>query len=240
MPRGQLPKAYLRLDPDIDAKHPELLAEFIRLLCAANRQPHRGYFRSRTAIEALLGKPATKRLVERGDVTEEDGEWCVGGWDHWQEGNLDVAERMRRIRSERENKPRTNRAHSEHKERTEGAPKVAPTPKATRQQGVFYEDTPETPNPYDADDIEVLADGLLRHPATPGQLQAVRTLGRKLTKGRAEEVMRYWLTEGNADDPFGAALDQMGSEASQSKKRSRSKFAYMDESNESNESKPAA
>lgn len=238
MPRGQLPKAYLRLDPDIDAKHPELLAEFVRLLCAANRQPHRGRFRSRLAIEALLGKPATRRLIERGDITERDGEWYVGGWDHWQEGNLDVAERMRRIRSERDNKPRTNGAHSEHIERTEGAPKVAPTPKTTRQQGVFYEDTPEPPNPQDADDIEVLADGLLRHPATPGQLRAIRTVGRKVPKGRAEEVMRYWLTEGNADDPFGAALDQLGAEATNATKRKKSKFAYMDDDSQS--SKPAA
>lgn len=229
MPRGQLPKAYLRIDPDIDAKHPELLAEFIRLLCAANRQPHRGWFRSRATIEALLGKPAAKRLIDRGDVAERDGEWYVGGWDHWQEGNLDVAERMRRIRADRDNKPRTNGAHSAHIPRTEGAPKVAPTPEASGNKASSNEDTPEPPNPHDADDIEVLADGLLRHPATPGQLRAIRGLSRQVPKGRAEEVMRYWLTEGNADDPFGAALDQLGAEATKAKNRKKSQFAYMDE-----------
>lgn len=41
MPRGQLPKAYLRMDPDLNAKHPDNLSEFVRLMCAANRRPWR-------------------------------------------------------------------------------------------------------------------------------------------------------------------------------------------------------
>ncbi len=43
--RGQLPKAYLRIDPNLDSTHPAP-GDMVALLCAANRQPTRGYFKS--------------------------------------------------------------------------------------------------------------------------------------------------------------------------------------------------
>jgi HNH endonuclease len=103
MTRGQLPKAYLRLDPNIDHTHPEHLEAFIRLLCAASRQPHRGWFRSRAMVEHLLGKRATATLFDRGDLVQRTGGFGiveVPGWDEWQEGDFTVGERMRLIRGD--------------------------------------------------------------------------------------------------------------------------------------------
>lgn len=100
--KGQLPKAYLRLDPNVDRSKVETLRDFIRLLCEANRQPRRGRFKSRRLLEALLGKTSTRRLLDAGDVVElASGECVVPGWDEWQEGDATVAERQRRIRARR-------------------------------------------------------------------------------------------------------------------------------------------
>jgi hypothetical protein len=100
--KGSLPKAYLRLDPNIDQTHPDNLEAFVRLLCAANRQPNRGLFKSRPVLETLMGKPAVKRFYARGDVVDEsDGHVRVPGWRHWQEGDLNVATRMRNLRARR-------------------------------------------------------------------------------------------------------------------------------------------
>lgn len=225
MVRGQLPKAYLRIDPDLDAKHPDLLAEFIRLLCAANRQPRRGWFKTRAIVEGLLGRATTKRLIERGDLLADGTEWAVDGWAKWQEGNLDVAERMRIIRAERDAKPRTNGAQKAHIPSTEGAQMVAPTSEASGNKASI----PQPPAPYDTDDLEVLADGLLGHPATPRQLGAVRDLSRKVGKAHAVDVLRHWLRQPEIDDPFGSALAQLQTEADVKGKRGRSQFAYMDE-----------
>lgn len=93
------PKAYLRLDPDIDHKHPEMLAELIRLMCAANRQRPRGRFGNRSQVEALFGRALVRRFYLRGDLTDcADGSVYVDQWDEWQEGDVDVRDRMRRLR----------------------------------------------------------------------------------------------------------------------------------------------
>lgn len=99
MTRGQLPKAFLRVDPDIDQKHPDNLDGFIRLLCAANRQVPRGRFSSRAVMDRLFGKAAVDKFAKRKDIrTEPDGSITVPGWHVWQEGDWTVAERMRRYR----------------------------------------------------------------------------------------------------------------------------------------------
>lgn len=107
MTKGQLPKAYLRVDPNIDQQHPDP-AEMVGLLCAANRQPHRGRFKSRALMEGILGKRAVARLIDRGDVLElPDGRWYVPGWDEWQEGDWTVSERQSRIRNRRNGRDMT-------------------------------------------------------------------------------------------------------------------------------------
>ncbi len=96
-----LPRAYLRIDPNLDQTHPDPGA-FVGLLCAAHRQPERGRFRDRVLLERAIGRAATRRLMERGDVvTLADGRLYVDGWDEWQEGDLTVSERMRRMRARR-------------------------------------------------------------------------------------------------------------------------------------------
>lgn len=233
--KGQFPKAYLRMDPDIDSKHPDNLAEFIRIMCAANRQPWRGRFRSRVVVEAIVGKGAAKRAIDRGDLTPAGQHECadcppgeakgdelyLAGWDTWQEGDHTVADRMRAYRNRNGDR---NGAVTSTVTPSVTAPSPASETVDSRQQTVLTEPTPEPPYPP-PDDLEVLADGLLGHPATPNQLRAIRGLSRKVGPPRAIEVMRHWLTQ-KADDPFGAVLDQLGTE-SKSKPKS-SEWAYMD------------
>lgn len=233
MPRGQLPKAYLRIDPDIDAKHPDNLAEFIRLLCAANRQPRRGVFRSRTVVDALLGKGPAKRLIERGDLVDRDGEWLVAGWEHWQEGNLDVAERMRRIRGDRAAKTRTNGAHSAHIPRTsdvtESEQLVAPTPTKASGSKASGDDDDARDGP---DEIELLTDDLLApYHATSKQLRAIHNFARAVGQPRAIEVLTHWRGQPTSEDRFTEAYEQLQAEADAAKEERRkpSKFRYLDE-----------
>lgn len=96
-----LPKAYLRVDPNLAFTHPDPGA-FIRLLCHANAQPHRGRFKEWGLLENALGAEPAARLRDRGDLVEVDGRWYVSGWDEWQEGDLTVGERQRRVRQRRD------------------------------------------------------------------------------------------------------------------------------------------
>lgn len=96
--RGHYPKAYLRIDPNLDHTHPEPGA-FVRLLCAAARQPKRGRFKAWALVERALGRAqARKHRDVWHDIKEDHGAWIVDGWDNWQEGDHTVQERMRRYR----------------------------------------------------------------------------------------------------------------------------------------------
>jgi hypothetical protein len=99
--RVQLPKAYLRLDPNVDQTHPDLEG-LIRLMCAANRQPQRGRFKSRAIVEIIVGRSRAKAFIERGDLIPQDGgRFYLDSWDEWQEGDMTVGERQKRIRQKR-------------------------------------------------------------------------------------------------------------------------------------------
>lgn len=101
MTRDGMPRAYLRIDPNIDQTMPDLEA-FIRLMCAAARQPERGRFKDRRLLERAIGRAKAVKAIARGDVvTLEDGRLYVEGWDEWQEGDITVGERMRRMRARR-------------------------------------------------------------------------------------------------------------------------------------------
>jgi hypothetical protein len=100
MSRRQLPKAYLRIDPNIDA-HPDL-ETLMRLIAWANRQRRRGRFRAIKPLERIVGRRQLREAVERGDLVEQaDGSWYLAGWDEWQEGDWTVGERQQRIRNRR-------------------------------------------------------------------------------------------------------------------------------------------
>jgi hypothetical protein len=98
--RGQLPKAYLRIDPNLDATHPAP-GDMVALLCAANRQPTRGRFKSAAIAKTALGQRLFRACVTRGDMVAVDGIYFVCGWHDWQEGDMTVGERMRTLRNKR-------------------------------------------------------------------------------------------------------------------------------------------
>lgn len=100
--RGQLPKAYLRIDPNLDSTHPAP-GDMVALICAANRQPTRGVFKTVDVARNALGRTLFGRSVARGDLRENGVGWYVDGWDEWQEGDINVGERMRRLRERRRN-----------------------------------------------------------------------------------------------------------------------------------------
>ncbi len=124
MSRGQLPKAYLRIDPALAFTHPRPDL-FLRLLCLANMQPARGRFRDWRLLCSLFAMADVESLRDRGDLEEEGGRWYVAGWDEWQEGDLEVGERMRRLRAKRRN-PAV----------TEASPGRIPPSEASRRLGV--------------------------------------------------------------------------------------------------------
>lgn len=95
--RGQLPKAYLRIDPNLDSTHPSP-GDMVTLMCAANRQPQRGRFKTPELAERVLGRTLYRRCVERGDLIQNGHGVYVDGWDEWQENDWTVGERMRRLR----------------------------------------------------------------------------------------------------------------------------------------------
>jgi hypothetical protein len=100
MARDGLPRAYLRMDPNLD-QHPDADG-MMRLMCAAARQPYRGRFKFRNTIVTIVGESRTRAMLARRDVIKlADGTLYLDGWDEWQEGDLTVAERMRRMRERR-------------------------------------------------------------------------------------------------------------------------------------------
>jgi hypothetical protein len=99
-------RAYLRLDPhlaDKKADYPDgAHRAFVDTLCFAEHQPMRGRFRNQKLLAVLLAKRARwiPYLIEHGDlVPMPDGKLYVDGWDEWQEGDVTVPERMKRLRS---------------------------------------------------------------------------------------------------------------------------------------------
>jgi hypothetical protein len=104
MSHDGMPRAYLRIDPNLDVTQADP-GSFIRLLCAAARQPDRGRFRDRALLDRAVGRAKTSRFIAAGDVSvQPDGRLYVEGWDEWQEGDYTVAERMRRMRHRRATK----------------------------------------------------------------------------------------------------------------------------------------
>jgi hypothetical protein len=144
--KGSLPRAYWRIDPNIDQTHPRY-GEMTRLICVAGRQPRRGRFKNRVVFAQVFGVGAAKRALARRDVVEhlteddcryapEHARFCdldlphlyVDGWDEWQESDLDVGSRMRRIRTAgAERTRRWRERHAGHHDASRSVPSNAVT-----------------------------------------------------------------------------------------------------------------
>lgn len=86
------------MDPNLDSTHPAP-GDMVALLCAANRQPRRGRFKTPELAQHVLGRGLFERSMRRGDLIP-NGSWVyVDGWEDWQEGDWTVGERMRRLRA---------------------------------------------------------------------------------------------------------------------------------------------
>ena len=99
-------RAYLRLDPNLadkKAPYPDgAFRAFVEVLCFAEQQPARGYFRNDRLLRVLLEKRAkwVPFLIANGDLrVETDGRLYVETWLEWQEGDVTVPERMARLRA---------------------------------------------------------------------------------------------------------------------------------------------
>lgn len=114
-------RAYLRYSPStfhdkvvVDGYPAGAYAAFSAVLCLAEEQPERGRFRSEKLLRLMLDEPEegvrigwgrwVPYLIQHGDLIRQDrGVLYVVGWDEWQEGDVTVAERMKRVRSKKRN-----------------------------------------------------------------------------------------------------------------------------------------
>lgn len=147
MTRGQLPRAYLRISPNLD-QHAEPLVMLL-LICGANRQSRRGYFSSRAVIDRIVGRRAAERAIGRGDLVPAPDAlngFYLDGWAEWQEGDITVGERMARLRdpNRRNNgvtRPLPERIPPSEASRRLGVEVVSPSGEPTaRAQGREAED----------------------------------------------------------------------------------------------------
>jgi hypothetical protein len=220
--RGVLPKAYLRIDPNIDQAKPGYLATFMRMLCAAHRQPIRGRFKSRQLLEQLLGKANAGRVIAEGDVRliGKTGSWYVVGWDEWQEGDVTVGERQRRIRADRAKRAhpsviasRKSNARVTDKSRSDRYSDVTRSPSSTTQVG--KRETASGRKGREAashaspalSPVELAVDDLLApRRGTPAQRQTMVDLAAQLGERRVLSVIATAAGQPNA---YGAALSEL-------------------------------
>jgi len=101
-------RAYIRLGtdlPDRKADYPDgAYRAYVDVLCYAAQQVPRGTFRNATVLRGYLGRRFrwVPFLIAHNDLElQVDGSLYVVGWHDWQEGDVTVAERMRRLRSRR-------------------------------------------------------------------------------------------------------------------------------------------
>ena len=103
-------RAYHRVDPLMDERKshytPAQFGAYLKVQLVAGRQSHRGRFRSIEALRMALPAAYARHvpfLVEEGDVVVSRTHVYVDGWDEWQEGDVTVGERMKRLRNRRRN-----------------------------------------------------------------------------------------------------------------------------------------
>jgi hypothetical protein len=123
---------YIRISPDLadekerDGYSEAAIGAFVKLFCEAEKQSPRGIFKSLPILKAHLGRSArwVSFFLSQNDLCLlPDGRYSVVGWDEWQEGNWQVAERMKRVR-ESKTKRNAERNGDRHINKDEGKPPV--------------------------------------------------------------------------------------------------------------------
>lgn len=227
-------RAYHRTDPIMDERKshytPAQLGAFVKVQLVAGRQSRRGRFRSLAALKAALPAAYAKHvafLEEQGDIIPSTrhlackecpdgpiprGEVYVDGWDEWQEGDLTVHERMRRLRNRKRNATVT-----------EGV--TEPSPPAIQGVGVGI-GIGSPANAGDArgpDRIELATLRLRNGNATHRQVDTIRGLVEQLDEATVLRVLDEYEHQ-PINDRFGAALRELTDLAARNK-RSRSSRA---------------
>jgi hypothetical protein len=142
--RDGLPRAYLRMNPNLD-QHADPLT-MLRLMCAGARQPERGRFKARSVVDRAVGRTKAAAAITRGDlVPTDDGGLYLVGWDEWQEGDLTVAERMRRVRDRRKRKRDGNVTPAPSHNRVGVTTDALVTTTSSSSAGVDVDDSPPPP-----------------------------------------------------------------------------------------------
>lgn len=101
-------RSYLRISPSLveekerDGYAPAAIAAFVALLCAGAQQNPPGRFKNLDVLRGHLGQHRRwiRWLLEQNDITKlADSTYYIVGWDEWQEGDWQAAERMQRVRN---------------------------------------------------------------------------------------------------------------------------------------------
>ena len=100
----------MRISPQLvenkerDGYAPAAIAAYVALLCAGAQQNPAGRFKNLDVLKGHLGQHRRwiRWLIEQNDITKlADGTYYVVGWDEWQEGDWQAAERMQRVRNDK-------------------------------------------------------------------------------------------------------------------------------------------
>lgn len=137
-------RAYHRVDPLMDERKshysPAEFGAFMKVQLVAGRQSTPGQFRSLQALRDALPKAYARHVdflvTERDLLVRKSGVVVVDGWKEWQEGDLTVAERMKRLRERK-------KADAED---AEASPEPSPERNADRndERNGVTDDNPET------------------------------------------------------------------------------------------------
>lgn len=212
MSRDGLPRAYLRIDPNVDQVYPELRNTFVGLLCSGHRQPDRGRYRDRRLVEGLHSKPFVRRCYERRDLVDlPDGRVYIDGWDEWQEGDLTVADRMRRMRERRRLK-RNGVTPTPSPERN-GVTTDA-VAKGNTSSGVGDSDSDSPPNPPQSGGRNSRANGTNRRAREKAEREAELVRERRKRDERIASEMwsrrvEAWRHTGQWDPTWGPEPDEL-------------------------------
>ena len=232
-------RAYHRTDPIMDERKshytPAQLGAFVKVQLVAGRQTRRGRFRSVAALKAALPAAYAKHvafLEEQEDIIPSTrhepckqcppgpiprGEVYVDGWDEWQEGDLTVHERMRRLRNRKRNSDRNAAV-------TEAVSQPSPTAIQGVGVGIGIGSPPSGgERAREIDRIELGVRALLNGGGTDRQIETVQGLAEQIgDERRVLSVLDEWRDQ-PVRDRYGGAMGELRDMADRRKRGRGSK-----------------